>query len=329
MRGQRRELIVGSAVSLLLLGWVLWRTDWTEVALRLREANLWLLLGAGLMVAAGVMARAWRWKIMLEAEAPAHRFSDLFDIVNLGYFANNLLPARLGDLLRGYLAGKWTPATTTFALSTTVVERVLDTLVVVVMLFALIPFLPVPPLAARAGLTLGFLFAVAALLLALAARSRDRFARVLRRVLRPLPLDDERWSTQIVALLEGFDLAREPRRLAAVLGTTVLVWAAAIASYWLTFRAFGLGLGVAASAFTISMAAIGMALPSGPAAAGTFDAAATWALELLRVGTALAGGVAIMLHIINFIAVSLLGLWSMARRGVTLGRLAEEATAAG
>jgi hypothetical protein len=325
MKDQRSRLIIGSLVSLVLLGWVIWRTDWNIVGQRLSEANPVLLLGALAMVWAGVAFRAWRWGIMLEPEDSERSFLTLFDIVNLGYFANNILPARLGDFLRAYLAGEWTRASLSFALSTTVVERVLDTLVVVLMLFGVLPFLPVPPVAARAGMLIGAGFFVGAILLVIAAWQRDRSERLIRIFLRPLPLDEHLWGERLVALLDGFALVRHPGRFARVLVTTVFVWAAAIFSYWLTFRAFDLDLGPLAATFTISLAALGMAAPSGPASAGTYDAAATGALTILGVEAGLAGGVAVILHAINFLAVTALGLWSLARRGLSLGALTRRA----
>ena len=326
MNDQRTRLILGTAVSLLLLLWVFWRTDWEEVLLRLREADPMMLLAAFLAVAVGVALRAWRWGIMLEPEDRERSFVTLFDIVNVGYLANNLLPARLGDLLRAYLAREWTRVSLPFALSTTVVERVLDTLVVVVMLFGVLPFLPVPPLAARTGLLVGILFFTGGVLLGVAAWQRERSESLLRVLLRPLPIDETVWGPRLVALLDGFALVRQPRRLVRVLLSTAIIWAVAISSYWFTFRAFDLvDLGPFSAAFVISLAALGMAAPSGPAAAGTFDAAAAGALIVLGVAADLAGGIAVILHAINVLVVTVLGLWTMGRRGLSLSVLTERA----
>lgn len=324
MKGNRTRLIVGTLVSLVLLGWVIATTDWAEVGRRLQEADPLLLFAAFVAVAAGIALRAWRWGIMLEPEDKPG-LGTLFDLLNVGYLANNLLPARLGDILRAYLAAQWTRVSLSFALSTTVVERVLDTLVVVIMLFGVLPFLPVPPAAARTGMLFGAGFFLAGILLVVAAWQREASERLIRALLRPLPLDEEVWGARLVALLDGFALVRQPARFARVLLSTVIIWSVAISSYWLTFRAFALTLGPLDGAFTISLAALGMAAPSGPGAAGTYDAAASGALQILGVPAGLAGGVAVILHLINFITITLLGLWSMARRGLSLGSLTTQA----
>ncbi len=312
-------------ISVVLVGWVVWNTDWNEVWLRLREANPILLLASAAAVGGGIFLRVWRWQIMLEPEVRERRYGDLLDIVNLGYLANNLLPARLGDVIRSYLAAEWTPATFTFALSTTAVERVLDTLVVVMMLFGVLPFLPVPPEAAQIGTVIGIAVFGAGVVLVTMAWFKEQSETLIRAVLRPLPLDESVWSGRIVALLEGFSVVRHPMRFARVLLSTMLIWAVAIASYYFVFLAFNLDLGYLAGAFVISLAALGMAVPSGPASTGTYDAAASWALQILGVAQGLAGGVAVVLHAINFIVITLFGLWSLGKRGLTLGKLTTQA----
>lgn len=325
MKEHRTRLVIGSLVSLILLGWVIWSTDWGQVVERLQEADWLMLLAAFVSVMVNITLRAWRWGIMLEPEDGERSFATLFDIVNLGYLANNVLPARLGDLIRVYLAGEWTKVSFSFALSTTVVERVLDTLFVVIMLFGVLPFLPVPPEAAQGGLLLGGLFFLGAVVLVIAAWQREMSERIIHTLLRPLPLDEEVWGERLVALLDGFSLVREPVRFARVLWSSVILWLFAIASYWFTFRAFNLDLDFFSGAFTISLAALGMALPSGPAAAGTFDAAVKGALVILSIPAALAGGIAVVIHAINFVAITLLGLYSLAKRGLSLGSLASQA----
>jgi uncharacterized protein (TIRG00374 family) len=312
-------------ISVVLVGWVIWNTDWNEVWTRLSEANPALLLASAAAVGAGIFLRTWRWQIMLEPQVPERRYGDLLDIVNLGYLANNLLPARLGDVIRSYLAAEWTPATFAFALSTTAVERVLDTLVVVTMLFGVLPFLPVPPEAAQIGTLLGIAFFGAGVVLVVMAWFKEQSERLIQAMLRPLPINEELWSGRIVALLEGFSIVRQPMRFARVLFSTVLIWAVAIASYWFVFLAFNLDLGFLAGAFVISVAALGMAVPSGPASAGTYDAAASGALQVLNVAQGLAGGVAVVLHALNFIVITLFGLWSLGKRGLTLNKLTMQA----
>lgn len=324
MKKNNGRLILGFLISLVLFVLILFNTDWIQIWERLQDANPMLLLAALCAVILNIVLRAWRWGIMLEPEDSELAFSTLFDIVNLGYLANNILPARLGDLIRVYLAGEWTKASFTFALSTTVVERVLDLLFVFMMLFGLLPFMPVSPTIAQSGIVLGLLTFVGTIVLVIAAWQRALSAQIIHACLRPLPIDEQAWGDKLVSLLDGFALVQQPLRFLRVLWSTILIWIAAIAAYWFTFEAFHLQLSFMDASFTIGLAAIGMAVPSGPAAAGTFDGAVAFALILLTVPTELAGGIAIVLHAVNFIGITLLGIWSLTRRGLTLNSLARQ-----
>lgn len=325
MKRNNIRLIIGIFISLTLLIWVIISTDWHEIWIRLQEAN-WLLLVAALFaVMLNIILRAWRWGIMLEPEDAERPFSTLFDIVNLGYLANNLLPARLGDLIRVYLAGEWTKTSFTFALSTTVFERVLDTLLVFLMLFGLLPFLPVSSTIAQGGVLLGILTFIGSIVLVIAAWQRALSERLIRACLRPLPIDEQAWGDRLSALLDGFALVQQPIRFLRVIWSSVLVWATAIMAYWLTFEAFNLQLSFLDASFTICAAALGMAAPSGPAAVGTFEGAVISALVLFAIPVELAGGIALILHAVNFIGITILGVYSLFRRGLTLNTLAKQA----
>jgi uncharacterized protein (TIRG00374 family) len=175
------------------------------------------------------------------------------------------------------------------------------------------------------GTLLGIAFFGAGVVLVVMAWYKEQSEKLIRAVLRPLPINETVWSARIVALLEGFSIVRQPMRFARVLFSTVLIWTVAIASYWFVFRAFNLDLGYLAGAFVISLAALGMAVPSGPASTGTYDAAASGALQILGVAQGLAGGVAVVLHAINFIVITVFGLWSLGKRGLTLNKLTMQA----
>ena len=329
MKNYNVHLIVGLLVSLALLVWVICRTDWGEVGQQLLEANWLMLLAVFVGMIASVALRSWRWGIMLESEDAECSFLTLFDLTSLNYLANNLLPARLGDIIRAYLSGEWMNVSFSFALSTTVVERVLDTLFVVIMLFGILPFLPVPVPVAQTGLLLGIAFFFGGVMLVIAAWQREMSERLIRTFLRPLPLSEPLWTDRLVALLDGFALVRQPLRFARVLWSTLIIWLVGSCSYWFALRAFNLDFLDSEVSFTISLVALGTAVPSGPAAAGTFDAAITGALEIFNVPTALAGGVALIIHVINFIALTTLGACSLRRRGLSLGCLASQAKMVG
>lgn len=326
----RGRILLGTAVSLVLLVLVFRNTDWGEMIAALRRADYGLLGMAVVVTFLGVVLRAFRWRALFWPENSLSTRA-LFDAVNVGYLANNLLPARAGDVLRAYFAGEWAGTSVTHALSTTVVERVVDILLIVAMLFTLLPFLSLPPALVDAGLLVGGAFVVASAAMVIMSMQRERGRKLLAAILRIVPrLDAEAWSERLISLLDGFAILRAPRPLAQVLGWSVLVWIEGIAVYLLTFRAFGLGnLSPAVAVLTICAAALGMALPSAPSAAGVFHGAAFAVLVAFRVPDDLARTVAVALHAVNFLTLTVMGFWSLARRGLSYSDLTRRASVGG
>ncbi|MCZ7571981.1 MAG: flippase-like domain-containing protein [Ardenticatenaceae bacterium] len=326
--GTKGRILLGTAISLILLVLIFRNTNWGEMWAALRAANYWLLGLAVFVTFLGVVVRAFRWRALFWPESSLS-MKALFDAVNVGYLANNLLPARAGDVLRAYFAGEWADTSVTHALSTTVVERVVDTLLIVAMLFVLLPFLPLPRTLVDAGLGVGGVLVVASVVMMALSLQRERGRRILAALLRLVPrLDATVWSERLIALLDGFAILRAPGALARVLGWSILVWVEGILIYLLTFRAFGLGaLSPAVAVLTICAAALGMALPSAPSAAGVFHGATFAVLVAFSVPDDLARTVAVALHGINFLTLTVMGFWSLARRGLSYGELTKRAVA--
>ena len=98
-----------------------------EFWFHLSSVNYGLLLFAmGLMIFS-VLVRAYRWKLILKP-FENFRINPLFESTMLGYFGNNVLPFRLGEVLRGYSLSKVSPLTFSVTLGTIILERILDML---------------------------------------------------------------------------------------------------------------------------------------------------------------------------------------------------------
>ena len=320
-----RRYTLGFVISGLLLVLVFWNTDWREVWAAFQQANRGLLGLSVVVTALGLWLRARRWSVLFW---PARDLdsSALLDGVNIGYLANNLLPARAGDVVRSYLISEWERVSLPHALSTTVFERLLDSVLVLLLFFGLFPFLPISPGAARLGVAAGLVLAVVLLGLGLVARRQAQAEALLERGLALVPrLDNRRWAARLTELLTAFSIVRTPRVLVAVLAWSVLVWGDAILVYWLVLRAFSLDVSLAVAVLAIVAAALGLAAPSAPAGVGTYEGAVLGALLLAGVEGNVARSVVIALHTVNFVTLNLAGIWSLARRGMGYRELARRA----
>src|SRR6476469_6201716 len=122
--------LIGVAISIAALAFVLGGTDLAETANVLSRADLrWVAL-ALVLYSFDLACRALRWQRLLRPIAHV-RYLPMFGYLLIGYLANNVLPARLGELVRSHYLGDREGISRASALGTVVVERIVDLVAVV------------------------------------------------------------------------------------------------------------------------------------------------------------------------------------------------------
>ena len=132
------QLILGLVVSLLALALAFRGADLGAMATALRKANYFVLAVGIAFYLLGLIFRAISWRVILGGRVPYWR---VFEALNEGYLLNNLLPFRMGEFGRAYLVSRRNNLPALEALSSIVVERVIDLLMVVVLLVSFLPLL--------------------------------------------------------------------------------------------------------------------------------------------------------------------------------------------
>ena len=76
--------------------------DPSEVVAQISRANPWYFGAAILVGTAGFLIRAVRWRVLLYPLKADTKFGSRFASVSIGFAANNVLPARLGEFARAF-----------------------------------------------------------------------------------------------------------------------------------------------------------------------------------------------------------------------------------
>ncbi|MFQ6057963.1 MAG: lysylphosphatidylglycerol synthase transmembrane domain-containing protein [Anaerolineae bacterium] len=325
----RNRFWIGIAISLICLILALKDVHFAEIGRALGQANYLLLIPALAAVLAGLGARAVRWRLLFYPQRDL-RLDKLFSVLNIGYLLSNIFPARLGDLARAYLIGDLEKVSVARALSTVVVERVLDVITIVLFLALLIPFVPLPSWAARSGLVVGALFAALALLLIAVSYQKERGLRVLDRLLGLAPgLDGGRLLRGFGSLIDGFAVLRAQGALPGLIAWSLLAWTCSALINYFVMLAFDPRLPFTAAVFVLCVTVLGMTVPSSPGYVGVFDYLTVVALSLFAVEKDLALSYALVLHAVLYISMSLMGLLSLWRESYSLGQVRGEISSAG
>ena len=247
----------------------------------------------------------------------------------IGYMANNVLPLRAGEVVRVYVvARRWSAAAggagprahpfwTTLA--TLVVERVLDSLAVVLILAVLVLLVPVPRFLEIAALVvLAIDVAGVAVLLALAVAPAG-CARLITRLVGRWPSLQRRALRVFETFVHGLDGIRAPAHAAPLLAWTLAVWLVPAFAAWTMLLALDLRLPFIASWVVLGFVGLGVSIPSAPGYVGVFHAAAVLAVGLFGVGASAGVGYAILFHASQILPVTLLGWLYLLREHVSLG----------
>ena len=297
-----------------------YKVDWRQVAETFAQAQYVYLLPALAVVLLYLLARAVRWRILLGSQVSLSR---CFWIGNVGYLVSNVFPLRLGDPARAVIVGQGGQVSIAAALSTVVVERVLDMLMVVLILAGVAPFVTGVGDAVSMGVVAGALALTALAVLILLAFRPDWGRWLVRRVLGWVPrIDRERWQRTLDGLFDGLAPLRSWRRGLALLAWSAVTWACVVGYYWALLRAFMPRPPILAAPFMVSAIGLGMAVPSTPGAMGLFHAIARYALVIpFGVPTGQAVSIAFASHAFQYILILILGLIGLAREGLSFARL--------
>ncbi len=323
MKGRLR-LAIGLAVSGVCLYLVLRGIDFGELWRVYRYVDYIYLLPALIVLVLISLARAHRWRALMYPERSLS-VARLFAIVNIGYLFNNIFPAKAGEVVRGYLAGRSISGGMARALSTLVVERLLDVLSVAVMLVVLIPFVALPSQVMRAGLLFGAGALGGMAVLLVLAKTGERGLEWAWRILERLPLvGHPRVRALLHSVQEGLTVLTVAQSLPGIVGWSASIWLGyALFNYILLF-AFGLGhLPFSAAVLVLVATGLGMVVPSSPGAVGVFEGAAMLALSVFGVEQSQAFGYAFGLHMLTNLALIVIGLLGLRSESLTFSSVRE------
>jgi uncharacterized protein (TIRG00374 family) len=303
--------VVGIAISALAFVLVFRSVDPQTTADVLRSAApSWLLVVAGFLVV-DLVVRAVRWRALLAPIRDVPLRSTLAYLL-VGYLANNVLPVRLGELVRCHYVGDREGISRATALGTVVVERVVDLAIVVAIAAFAIIVLSVRGVVANAvlvGLAIGALLALA-LALGVVAHRLPGAERMARSV--------ERWpQVHGIAsrLRAGLVVAGRPRILAVALGLGVVAWGATLLAFAAAGQAIGVQLTIGQASLLASGVALASAIPSGPASLGTFELAAVRIGEALGLSADHSFAIALIVHAAILLLTSGGGVIALVRLG--------------
>ena len=291
---------IGLVLSVLLVALFFATVDVGHMLDALSSANYLYVAPAVGLYLVGVVFRTIRWQALLRhIKHVSNR--RLFPVVVIGYMANNLLPMRLGEVVRSYYLGERENVSKSSALATIFIERVFDALTLLLFVAVVALFVPVSGVAAGFGALSGVApallaavlvlpFVAAFVVMLLFSRLPGRTRALAVAMMKPLPsrFPRERAVHIIDYFLAGFAPLSSLRMIGLLFALSVPVWGFELGLFYLIGFSFGfheiydnLWHLAAAMALVTALANIGSSIPSSPGGIGLFELIARETLVLL------------------------------------------------
>ena len=346
MRSIHWQFWLGVGVSILLLLVLIYQVDLAEMKDALADANyLYVIPAIGLYFIA-VFFRALRWRYLL-SPLKIIPISRLYPVVVIGYTANNLLPARLGELVRAYYLARREPVTGSSALATVAVERVYDGLTLLAwvgvagpVLFLLGEFDGSSDTSRTTWIVLAavtavlFIGALVVLTVLAGMQQYDRFLDVTTRIVPARFRPKVRELAE--AFVQGLSILNTPRKHLSLFLLSLPVWAFEASMYFLVSYTFGiddhfgsLGVLVLVTVLLTATSNLATSVPSSIGGIGPFEVVAQQTLIALGVGGSVAAAYVGFLHLVAlWLPVNLAGLLILWKQNISLGGLTVKPQAA-
>ena len=220
------------------------------------------------------LTHAWRWNTLLSPIIRL-RLGRTVQAIYIGLFANEVLPLRVGELIRCYLLAHWNDLRLSLGFASLAVERLIDGV------WMLIAFLITASLVKGIPEDLVILVQIIGLLVLVGTgvlfwiiRHKQQAHAVVR---------ESRWSSTLRHVLEGLHLMGNLRTLSLTSAISLLYLVLQFFTVYALMRAYGLDLSFWAAAGVLTIVRLATVVPNAPGNVGLFQAACVMALHLFDV----------------------------------------------
>ena len=312
---------------------------------------LWLIPTTAIVLLS-FMVRAWRWQLIV-GSAQRIRFWPAYHPLMIGFMINCIMPGRVGEIARPVILQQRERVPFATGLATVAAERMFDVALLIVFFALVLAFVDIDPDIRMAfgntTLSRETLVAIAngmfklcvVLIAGIVMVSISRTRRIITAIIRGLPRlaspagerameFTKKWiADPLVRIVEnaamGFAMVKQPGKLMACIGLSMLVWGMSAVSYYLmALGAPGITLGFLELSAVMIIVCFFIALPSVPGFWGIWEAGGVFALALFAIPAKEAAGFTLINHAVQMFPIIIAGLASAVITGIRIGQVTGE-----
>jgi uncharacterized protein (TIRG00374 family) len=319
------NILIGLIISAAAVYLSLRKIDFNALWASLGSVNYLFFLPALASQLCCFFLKGAGWRYLLIPAKKGIRVTSTTSVLVIGLMVNNLFPAKMGELARGYLMGEKENLSKTLCLSTVVVEHLLDILILLIFFLLLLPSVSLPEWLRTSGTLVGITAVGIIIILFLVMRREEKFLGWISRLLTRLP---ERLRGKLQSILNNvFQGMRvvSGRYIFYAFGALLGMWLTVFMVSYTLLIACGLSVPFQAAVMVVVFVAFGKIIPSSPGAIGTFHYLVILVLMSFQVSKEVALGYAIVWHAFSFLVEVSLGLAFLFAGNLSLVRITRRA----
>lgn len=263
--------LFGYGIAAFSLIWVFSQFPFAKLGEHLRTMD-WTWVAVAIVVEVAVyFVDAWRWMVLLR-RVGAPSFGCCVQAVFVGLFANDILPARAGEIIRCFLLSYKTDVPISIALTSDFIQRIMDGIWIVLLYIVITWQISAHVVVNRVMWIFGGAVVFIALILLWVLFHRQHAHSVI---------NNSSWAVRFIHVLEEIHRLGHWRELGIAMAISGLYWAAQVFAVWAIARADSFYFGASDMAFLLIVKTVGTLIPNAPANVGAYQATTVYALERL------------------------------------------------
>lgn len=302
------RFIFGISLSVICIYYLYHSIEKDEVLDKFRNADISYLGYALFCTFLSYGLRTFRWKYFFSGDQ--FTLPVLYRSLILGFFMNNVLPARIGELVRCHSLGRRTGTSRSFVLATVAVERLADGLAISA-IFGLFFYFSTMSRSDTYYISLvAYMFLCASISVVLFLVLRHKFFRLLHGIERRVPVKSfSYFISKVEKFVSGLEPLLEARLLYKLVFFSALVWGVELFAYYLITLSFTEHLDLARLSLFLASVNFASLIPAAPGGVGVIENFASLALNKGGVNHEAAVAMVIAQHAIQYIAVGIPGIY--------------------
>ncbi len=321
-------IIIGFLISIFFLWFSFKETNWSSFILTLQTVNYYLLIGAVALLIGSVWIRAIRWRYLLSPVGDTTNIES-YKASMIGYMGNNIFPLKMGEILKAYAISRNPEIIFSGAISSIIVERIVDTvsfLLLISIIFFIIPITKLTQTIAAIGM--GIVIAFIFLLLFLSkieVRFKDWYLS-LQNILNEN--NKESFGKHVTGFCHGIEGLWQNPKPGLTIFLSIIIWIIYFLFTLLCIAAFDFNINltevVKGTLLILTFTTLIVLIPSAPGTIGTYQIATIAALQIIQINMDAARAFAVVFFLVQYIPLTIIGYYYFIKLNLSISNINEK-----